>query len=148
MKELNNYLSPILILLIIILSYQLYNLPSKINNSINGDGNNVSNDTVIINKPDNLVKRNELFYFNGKIINNGVKIIKKFEYDPMYPEEFLNGYINLAQSKTGGKYYIWSPFKGYNNDKLDGWFISMTGNWQSGEDYIPIIIPIVERDKN
>jgi hypothetical protein len=140
----------------------MIDLPEKIKDSINSS----QVDLMQLQKPvvkdsikivtANLPSKGDLVFFEGKIISKGEKLRDTYEWvaDDPIPEEIWDGYIHLAKSKTGGKYYIWADWKmPKNNVTIKGWFTTITpmkfgiGKLIDGknEDHINIIIPVVQK---
>lgn len=140
-KEINNYLIPFLVVLNIVIIVQFQTLPNRITKAINP--NSCKKDTIIKVVSDNLPKKQNFVYFEGKMLKN-FKIDDNYQYSPKYPQEFWDGYLILCESIKGGKYYIWSKNKSEMCD-IKGWFITIDGNWQDDKDYLSCLIPVVEK---
>lgn len=87
-----------------------------------------------------------MVYFSGELTSNQIQISETYKYNPDYPKEFWDGWLTLAISDGGGKYFIWSSKKINNIQKIDGWFMLSNGNWQNEKDYLQALIPIVSRN--
>lgn len=106
------------------------------------------NKEVVKNVPDNLIKMNNMVYFKGKTVEKGFKIWDRYQYNPNYPREFLDGYLSLAMFNSGTNYFIWTEFETEVGINLDGWFMAVNGVWHNrGDEYIIVLIPVVEREK-
>lgn len=151
MKSLYNYLMVFLVLMNVVLIYQNYNLPKDIRMAITGstvDGG-MGSDITTVYIADKLYKRNNLLYFDGTALGDGYKILSKFDYNPKYPDELMAGYMTpFGSDKNGAVYYLWSQFEIKNGEQVDGWFMPIDGNWQHKTDYLPMLVPIVERKKS
>lgn len=142
MKKIYNFLTPALLITSIILIYQLYSLPNKISEALNLP----DKDTITITVADKLKVKNDMVYFSGELTSKQNQISEKYNYNPDYPKEFWDGWLTLAISDGGGKYFIWSSKKIDNIKKIDGWFVISNGNWQNEKDYLQVLIPIVSRN--
>lgn len=147
MKKLYDLLIPIVIITNISLLYFINKLPEKLTTEITKSLNIPVKDTVIVNTPDKLIKKGSMVYFSGETINEGVKLSDRFQYNPNYPNEFWDGYLTLCEFSSGSKYFVWSNFLPKKGEKLDGWFVSIDGTWQNEDDFLPVLIPVVEREK-
>lgn len=147
LEKIYKMLVPLMLFVNVALIIQMNILPYKITKDVMTTLNLPASDTITINVGDKLLKKHEMVYFKGETIKVGVKLNDKFEYNPKYPKEFLDGYLILAQFNDGGKYFIWSNSKLAKGEELDGWYVTLSGTWQNEEDYINVLLPVVERKK-
>lgn len=148
----------------IVLLLTLRDLPDDIKNSINSSQYNllmgqqkkvekkveIKEDSIRIITA-TLPIKGDLVFFEGKMIEEGVKLRDVFEWqadDPL-PAEIWNGYIHLIKSKNGGRYYLWADWKIPKTDaNIKGWFTTFTHMkfdviQGKGEEYVNLLVPVV-----
>lgn len=129
----------------IVLIYSIHQLPGKLNQGNRIPVNEQKKEKVVTAS---LEGKSEFFYFEGKIISDGISISDDYKFNPDYPNEVWDGYINLAQDDEGGKFFIWSKNKllKENIPTIKGWFLSYHATFQDkGKEYYQVIFLIVER---
>lgn len=142
--QINKFLMPFLVILNIVLIIQFQTLPNRITKAINP--NSISKkDTIIKVVSDDLPNKQNLVYFEGKTLKCQ-KINETYQYNPKYPQEFWDGNLNLCESVSGAKYYIWSRNKLDASNNVKGWFVAVDGCWQNADkEYLSCLVPVVER---
>lgn len=145
MEKISSYIMLLVVFTNLALIYSIHQLPDKLN-----QGNRIP---IKDEKKDKVVTatlegKSDFFYFEGKVISDGLSISEDYKFNPNYPNEIWGGYLNLAQDDDGAKYFIWSKTKiqKENIPTIKGWFLSYHATFQDkGKEYYQVIFPIVER---
>jgi hypothetical protein len=147
-------LLPVVCVLLIGLSIQIYELPFRMA-TMNGKP---KNDTITIIKTETatLQVKNKFVFVTGQLDKKSYKFIDKFDYNTDYPKEIYEGYITKITTTFGGKYYVWTKNDLSNGDlsiSMTGWFFTDDGNKFQELDpsvktpkpeYLQLIYPVVE----
>lgn len=149
----------ILLIMMLVVSYQLYKTPYNISNAISGqinnEGGNTKTNTTEVVKPlvaPPLATSGSFIYFEGDKLSEETKSFKiedNYTYSPKYPSEIWKGYLTPYKASNGAKYYIWTRTPVTINAKLKGWFFGdnlSSLQLDQTDEYLQILYPIIEKE--